>query len=110
MDTYLPLFSFCLSNALAGHHPSALLFGPAHKVNLPTDRCYGISFLTSKLTIRIAAREGLIANGTSVHAGLRSKLMGKKFDDYDNDERAGFVYIETDGDSVCFYGTDRYRD
>ena len=96
MDTYLPLFSFCLSNALAGHHPSALLFGPAHKVNLPTDRCYGISFLTSKLTIRIAAREGLIANGTSVHAGLRSKRRRHVLHDHIN-ERSSTTAIMTNG-------------
>jgi agmatinase len=45
----------------------------------------------------MAAREGLIANGTSIHAGLRTKLMGNTFHDYDNDELVGFVYIETDG-------------
>ena len=46
---------------------------------------------------RMANEEGLIANGTSIHAGLRTRLFGKSFSDYDHDEKVGFVYIETDG-------------
>ena len=45
----------------------------------------------------MASEEGLIANGTSIHAGLRTRLFGKTFSDFDHDEEVGFVYIETDG-------------
>jgi agmatinase len=45
----------------------------------------------------MASEEGLIANGTSIHAGLRTRLWGKSFSDYDHDENVGFVYIEADG-------------
>lgn len=48
---------------------------------------------------RMANEEGLIANGTSIHAGLRTRLWGKDFSDYDHDEKVGFVYIEADGSS-----------
>jgi agmatinase len=51
----------------------------------------------------MANEEGLIANGTSIHAGLRTRLFGKTFSDYEHDEKVGFVYIETDGK---FYGYD----
>jgi agmatinase len=44
----------------------------------------------------IAAEEGLIANGSSVHAGLRTRLGGVDFADYDNDDRQGFLRIEAD--------------
>lgn len=47
----------------------------------------------------MANEEGLIANGTSIHAGLRTRLWGKDFSDYDHDEKVGFVYIEADGSS-----------
>jgi len=46
---------------------------------------------------RIAGEEGLIANGTSIHAGLRTRLWGSSFGDYEEDEKIGFVYIEADG-------------
>lgn len=42
----------------------------------------------------IAANEGLILNGSSVHAGLRSRLVG--WEDYDDDERQGFMRISSD--------------
>lgn len=42
----------------------------------------------------IASNEGLIINGSSVHAGLRSRLTG--WDDYDDDDRQGFLRISSD--------------
>lgn len=42
----------------------------------------------------IASNEGLILNGSSVHAGLRSRLSG--WDDYQDDERQGFLRISAD--------------
>jgi hypothetical protein len=50
-----------------------------------------------QLTNSMASEEGLIANGTSIHAGLRTRLLGRSFSDYDHDEQMGFVYIEADG-------------
>ncbi|KAK5050602.1 hypothetical protein LTR84_003884 [Exophiala bonariae] len=44
----------------------------------------------------IASEEGLIANGSSVHAGLRTRLGGLDYADYDNDDRQGFLRIEAD--------------
>jgi len=44
----------------------------------------------------MASKEGLIANGTSIHAGLRTRLAGKTFSDYEHDAKVGFVYIEAD--------------
>ena len=42
----------------------------------------------------IASNEGLILNGSSAHAGLRSRLSG--WDDYEDDERQGFLRISAD--------------
>lgn len=42
----------------------------------------------------IASNEGLILNGSSAHAGLRTRLMG--LDDYVDDERQGFLRISAD--------------
>lgn len=54
------------------------------------------------LKVRMANEESLIANGTSIHAGLRTRLWGNDFRDYDHDEQVGFVYIEADGPSPIF--------
>lgn len=42
----------------------------------------------------IASNEGLILNGSSAHAGLRSRLTG--WEDYKDDERQGFLRISSD--------------
>ncbi|KAL9126993.1 MAG: hypothetical protein Q9217_004049 [Psora testacea] len=42
----------------------------------------------------IASNEGLIVNGSSVHAGLRSRLLG--WEDYEDDARQGFLQINAD--------------
>ncbi|KAL8281046.1 hypothetical protein RQP46_006404 [Phenoliferia psychrophenolica] len=39
-----------------------------------------------------AAKEGLIANGTSIHAGIRTTLSGPS--DYENDGDCGFTLVE----------------
>ena len=44
----------------------------------------------------IASNEGLIMNGSSVHAGLRSRLSGDGWDDFVDDERQGFLRISAD--------------
>lgn len=43
-----------------------------------------------------AAQEGLLANGSCIHAGLRSRLTGTSFQDYENDAQQGFMQIEVD--------------
>jgi len=57
----------------------------------------------------MANEEGLIANGTSIHAGLRTRLSGTSFSDYDHDDKVGFVYIETDGRLHIITAEIRYR-
>lgn len=44
----------------------------------------------------MASNEGLILNGSSVHAGLRTCLSGGEWDDYDDDDRQGFLWISAD--------------
>lgn len=44
----------------------------------------------------IASNEGLILNGSSVHAGLRTRLSGDDWADYEDDERQGFLRINAD--------------
>ncbi|MCJ1411818.1 hypothetical protein MMC19_005910 [Ptychographa xylographoides] len=44
----------------------------------------------------IASNEGLILNGSSAHAGLRTRLSGDGWDDYDDDDRQGFLRISAD--------------
>jgi agmatinase len=44
----------------------------------------------------LANDEGHIRNGTSVHAGLRGRLAGNNFGDYQDDSRQGFLRIEAD--------------
>ncbi|KAL8944620.1 MAG: hypothetical protein Q9216_000317 [Gyalolechia sp. 2 TL-2023] len=44
----------------------------------------------------IASNEGLILNGSSAHAGLRTRLSGNGWDDYIDDDRQGFLRISSD--------------
>ncbi|KAL8841471.1 MAG: hypothetical protein Q9170_000934 [Blastenia crenularia] len=44
----------------------------------------------------IASNEGLILNGSSAHAGLRTRLSGDSWDDYVDDDRQGFLRISSD--------------
>lgn len=44
----------------------------------------------------IASNEGLIRNGSSAHAGLRTRLSGDGWDDFADDERQGFLRIVAD--------------
>lgn len=44
----------------------------------------------------IASNEGLILNGSSVHAGLRTRLSGADFADYEDDTNQGFLRISSD--------------
>ena len=44
----------------------------------------------------LASREGLIANGSAVHAGLRTRLSGNDFGDLDDDSVQGWHRITAD--------------
>lgn len=44
----------------------------------------------------MASQEGLLNNQTCVHAGLRTRLSGKDFGDYDDDSKQGFARIHSD--------------
>ena len=44
----------------------------------------------------IASNEGLILNGSSVHAGLRTRLSGADWADYEDDDSQGFLRISAD--------------
>ncbi len=44
----------------------------------------------------IASNEGLILNGSSVHAGLRTRLSGDDWADYEDDSAQGFLRISAD--------------
>ncbi|KAF2120793.1 arginase family-domain-containing protein [Lophiotrema nucula] len=54
------------------------------------------SFFNHGSMFWIAATEGLIANGSSVHAGLRTRLSGDEAEDYADDTQQGWVRISTD--------------
>ncbi|RDL32682.1 uncharacterized protein BP5553_09138 [Venustampulla echinocandica] len=43
-----------------------------------------------------ASNEGLILNGSSVHAGLRTRLSGSDWGDYEDDDTQGFLRISSD--------------
>jgi agmatinase len=44
----------------------------------------------------LASNEGLILNGSSVHAGLRTRLSGPDWGDYNDDTNQGFLRISSD--------------
>ena len=70
-------------------YPSAWI-DPALPVGAsPSDFNHGSMF-------HLASLEGLIRNGSSVHAGLRTRLSGLDYADYRDDERQGFLRIEAD--------------
>ncbi|KAF2002811.1 Arginase/deacetylase [Amniculicola lignicola CBS 123094] len=54
------------------------------------------SFFNHGSMFWFAATEGLIANGSSVHAGLRTRLSGDDPEDFDDDSKQGWVRIQTD--------------
>ncbi|KAF2832882.1 Arginase/deacetylase [Ophiobolus disseminans] len=54
------------------------------------------SFFNHGSMFWIAATEGLIANGSSVHAGLRTRLSGDDAEDHADDSQQGWIRIATD--------------
>ena len=68
-------------------YPSAWIDGDAEGTQ---------SFFNHGSMFWIAGTEGLIRNGSSVHAGLRTRLSGDDEGDFEDDERQGWVRIATD--------------
>lgn len=69
---------------------------PTQWTSPTTDFTHGMMF-------HLAAQSGYIANGSSVHAGLRTRLGG--FEDYSRDEQIGFKIVEArDIDTFKFDG------
>lgn len=60
---------------------------PVQWTSATTDFTHGTMF-------HLAAQSGFIANGTSVHAGLRTRLAGDDYGDYRHDAEVGFKIIE----------------
>ena len=54
------------------------------------------SFFNHGSMFWIAATEGLVNNGSSVHAGLRTRLSGDDEGDYSDDSQQGWMRISTD--------------
>lgn len=54
------------------------------------------SFFNHGSMFWLAATEGLIANSSSVHAGLRTRLSGDEPVDFEDDSQQGWVRIATD--------------
>ncbi|OCL12902.1 Arginase/deacetylase [Glonium stellatum] len=54
------------------------------------------SFFNHGSMFWIAATEGLIANTSSIHAGLRTRLSDDGIEDYEDDTKQGWVRISTD--------------
>ncbi|KAI9778889.1 MAG: hypothetical protein M1839_007852 [Geoglossum umbratile] len=82
-------------------HPIAVLHFDAHLDTWDpsaycTNWCSETSDFTHGSMFWIASNEGLILNGSSVHAGLRTRLGGDGWEDYDDDDRQGFLRISTD--------------
>ena len=44
----------------------------------------------------MARKEGLVLNGSSVHAGLRTRLCGDDDEDHTDDSRQGFLRLSCD--------------
>lgn len=70
-------------------HPGAYPNSWSTNPGSQTDFTHGTMFW-------LASEEGLIANSSSVHAGLRTRLGGHDYSDYDVDTAQGFFRIEAD--------------
>ena len=70
-------------------HPGAYPNTWSQNPGSQTDFTHGTMFW-------LASEEGLVRNGTSVHAGLRTRLGGQDYGDYTIDTEAGFFRIEAD--------------
>lgn len=57
---------------------------------------WGAHDFTHGSMFHMAHKEGLLAEGTCVHAGLRTRLSGVDWSDYEEDEKQGFARIASD--------------
>lgn len=46
---------------------------------------------------KITRNEGLISEEGNIHAGLRTRIFGNEYGDYEEDAKQNFQYIETEG-------------
>ncbi|KAI5781256.1 agmatinase, mitochondrial precursor, partial [Geopyxis carbonaria] len=53
----------------------------------------GAAQFTHGTMLNVAASEGLLDTGHCVHAGLRTRLSGQGWEDYENDETQGWVRV-----------------
>lgn len=99
---------------LGGDHSIALaslralkdIYGPLHVIHFDAhlDTWVGDSYptvgesneteFTHGTMFWMAAREGLIKKGSCIHAGLRTRLSGTDYSDYQRDTSQGWHYIE----------------
>jgi agmatinase len=61
-----------------------------------SDDIHAQSYFTHGSMFWMAAKEGLIANGSSIHAGLRTRLSGTDAEDEADDTQQGWERISTD--------------
>ncbi|BFZ56054.1 hypothetical protein PYCC9005_003096 [Savitreella phatthalungensis] len=92
--------SMPILNALHTHYgPISVLHFDSH-LDTWQPSAYGTlwaskqSEFTHGSMFHLAAQKGYISNGTSVHAGLRTRLSGEDFGDYEHDSHVGFKFIE----------------
>lgn len=57
---------------------------------------WGAHDFTHGSMFHMAHKEGLLAEGSCVHAGLRTRLSGVDWSDYEEDEKQGFARIASD--------------
>lgn len=51
----------------------------------------------------VAQQEDLLANDSNIHAGLRTRLSGIDYADYDGDHALGFRHLEAAGKTLDRY-------
>lgn len=79
--------------------PIAVLHFDAHLDTLHPDTypsSWGSTPFNHGSVFWCAVEEGLILNGSSVHAGLRTRLSGNRWDDYSRDDQQGFLRLSND--------------
>lgn len=64
----------------------------------------------NRLQLWIAKNEGLISDEANLHAGLRTRIFGNDYGDYDEDAKQNFQYIETEGMSTNLHIMDERYD
>lgn len=81
------------------HQPIALLHFDAHLDTLHPNTypsMWGSTEFNHGSVFWTASNEGLLLNQSSVHAGLRTRLTGRDWEDYEADARQGFLRLSTE--------------